>query len=97
VLANEELMQIVLPALKADFRLCASYRYAHDRPLDCPISSFGGWQDPVATREEIEAWRAQTVGGFSITMFEGDHFYVDRARVSLLQAMAMSLSGLLRG
>ena len=83
--------------MKADFRLCASYRYAHDRPLDCPISSFGGWQDPVATRDEIEAWRAQTVGGFSVMMFEGDHFYVDRARVSLLQAMALTLSGLLRG
>jgi medium-chain acyl-[acyl-carrier-protein] hydrolase len=94
VLDNEELMQLVLPALKADFRICASYRYLHDRPLDCPISSFGGLQDPAATREQVEAWSAQTVGGFSVTMFDGDHFYLDRARMSLLQTMALRLSEL---
>src|SRR5208337_356763 len=45
LLEHEELMEIVLPLLRADFALYETYVYSPEAPLSCPISTFGGLQD----------------------------------------------------
>ncbi len=47
VLDNEELMEILLPALRADFALCETYAYGEDDPLSCPVTAVGGLRDPA--------------------------------------------------
>ena len=37
--------------IRTDIELFESYRYAEKPPLDCPISVFGGKQDPLVTRD----------------------------------------------
>ena len=56
VLEHAELMQLTLPALRADFAICETYNYLAEPPLACPISAFGGTQDPKVSRPELEAW-----------------------------------------
>ena len=48
VLQDAELMQFFLPVLRADFAVCETYTYTAKTPLTCPISVFGGLQDPGA-------------------------------------------------
>ncbi len=87
VLQNRELMEIFIPILRADFTVSETYTYAEDAPLDCPIAAFGGTGDPEADPEEIAAWVHHTGGDFTMEMFEGDHFFLQTARASLLHSV----------
>jgi medium-chain acyl-[acyl-carrier-protein] hydrolase len=77
VLDNPELMEVFLPLLRSDMRLCETYVYDHEAPLDCPISAFGALEDEEVSREELAAWYDQTRSRFNIQMFPGDHFFLN--------------------
>ncbi|MBD1806821.1 thioesterase [Microcoleus sp. FACHB-SPT15] len=91
VLENAELMQLLLPVLRADFALLETYVYAPKPPLDCPISAFGGLQDREVSCDELEAWGEQTNAAFSLQMLPGDHFFLHSARSLLLQSLSTKL------
>jgi medium-chain acyl-[acyl-carrier-protein] hydrolase len=91
VLDNAELLELLLPVMRADFELVDTYAYERDRPLDCPIHCFGGRQDRETTLEELEAWREQTTASFGLKVFPGDHFFLQSAQPSVLQAMSEEL------
>jgi surfactin synthase thioesterase subunit len=86
VLANTELMQLMLPILRADFLLCGSFVYGKREPLDMPIHVFGGKQDSVSV-EELLDWQEETLTGFSLDMFEGHHFYLVEQQAALLRQL----------
>ncbi|NER81855.1 MAG: thioesterase, partial [Leptolyngbya sp. SIO1D8] len=92
VLANEELMQLLLPVLRADFAVLASYTYRSELPLNCPITAFGGLQDPDVSSEMLEAWQKQTAAVFAMQMFLGDHFFIHTAQPLLLKSLSRSLN-----
>jgi len=76
LLGHEELMEIMLPVLRADFALYETYLYSTEPPLNCPITAFGGLQDHRVSDSDLEAWSAQTSVSFSKRMFPGDHFFL---------------------
>jgi medium-chain acyl-[acyl-carrier-protein] hydrolase len=88
LLENPELMQLMLPALRADFSVCQTYEYMPKRPLTCPITAFGGLHDTHISRERIEGWREQTTGAFVARMLPGDHFFLHSAQNTLLRLIA---------
>jgi len=89
LLDHEELMEIMLPILRADFALYETYVYSIEPPLNCPISAFGGLQDRRVSDSDLEAWRAQTSVSFSLQMFPGDHFFLKQPL--LLRALSDEL------
>jgi medium-chain acyl-[acyl-carrier-protein] hydrolase len=91
VLENEELLQLMLPTLRADFELLQRYEYAEEPPFSFPITAFGGLQDNEVSREDLEAWRVQTTGKFILRNFPGDHFFLHSDRARLLWAMSQEL------
>ena len=91
VLEHEELMQLLLPILRADFALVETYAYAPESPLSCPITALGGREDPEAGPGDLAAWRDQTTGDFSLRMLPGDHFFVHTAQPLLLAALSHAL------
>jgi medium-chain acyl-[acyl-carrier-protein] hydrolase len=91
VLEHPELIQLMLPLLRADFEMVETYAYAAAPPLRSPISAFGGLHDQEVKREHLEAWRDQTTGDFNIRMFEGDHFFIHQAEPLLLDVIAREL------
>jgi medium-chain acyl-[acyl-carrier-protein] hydrolase len=91
VLAHHELMALLLPALRADFAIRETYVYADEPPLDCPISAYGGVRDDRVGRDRLEAWADQTSRAFSLTVFPGDHFFLNTARPRLLQTISREL------
>jgi medium-chain acyl-[acyl-carrier-protein] hydrolase len=80
VLAQTELMRLVLPTIRADFQLCDSYDYQPEAPLKCPITAFGGLHDRVVSRAELEAWKAQSLSSFRLHMLPGNHFFLQAAQ-----------------
>lgn len=85
---NTELMQLFLPALRADLATGETYVYTHEAPLNCPISLFGGLQDEVVSQEALEAWREQTHNSVTVRMFPGNHFFINSVRSSILTSIA---------
>jgi medium-chain acyl-[acyl-carrier-protein] hydrolase len=92
VLQHAELMELLLPALRADLTIVETYTYTAGQPLDCPISAFGGFQDRNATRSQLAAWGEQTCCSFSLDMFPGDHFFLNDAPGPLLRAISKNLT-----
>jgi medium-chain acyl-[acyl-carrier-protein] hydrolase len=86
-----ELMQLLLPLIRADFAVCQTYIYRDEPPLNCPISVFGGTQDPDVSRESLDQWRRQTSSAFSLQMFEGDHFFLHTGRRKFLDILSQEL------
>jgi medium-chain acyl-[acyl-carrier-protein] hydrolase len=91
VLQNSELLQLLLPLLRADFRLCETYQYIADKPLPCPITAFGGLQDSEAPRETVLAWKIHTDNTFKARFFMGGHFFIRTEQSALLQAVITDL------
>lgn len=91
VLEHPELMELMLPILRADFSICDTYEYTEESPLACPITAFGGLQDSGVSRQNLEAWREQTSGTFTLRMFPGHHFFIHSNEMLLLNLLATQL------
>ncbi|MEB3268253.1 MAG: alpha/beta fold hydrolase [Leptolyngbya sp.] len=94
VLNSEEFMELLLPVLRADFTLCETYAYTPEPPLPCPITAFGGTQDPTTQRGRLRAWRSQTRAKFTQHVLPGKHFFIHTEQATLLNHLALSLGAL---
>lgn len=92
VLEHEELMELMLPILRADFTVCETYLYEPESPLNCPITAFGGLEDESVGADRLNAWREQTTSTFSAHTFPGDHFFLHTAQQLLLQTLSQGLN-----
>lgn len=91
VLAHPELMELMLPLLRADFAVVETYAHREAPPLECPISAFGGVDDEDAGEAQMDAWRAQTRGAFALHMFPGGHFFLKDATDAVIALIAREL------
>jgi medium-chain acyl-[acyl-carrier-protein] hydrolase len=91
ILQNADLMELVMPILRADFSVCETYTHRREAPLDLPIVAFGGCADEDVKPAELEPWRELTTSGFSLAMFPGDHFFLDSSRPALLETVSAVL------
>ncbi|MFF6995678.1 thioesterase II family protein [Streptomyces sp. NPDC008313] len=89
-----ELRELLLPPLRADYRLIETYRPAAPAPLRSPITAYVGTDDHGCVREHVLAWAELTTSGdFTLRAFEGDHFYLVPREDELLADVARRLDG----
>lgn len=91
VLADPELVQLILPWIRADFEMTQTYRYVSEAPLPCPITVFGGIQDKAIPRDRLEAWKEQTESQFVLRMLPGGHFFIDTCEETLVAAVEQQI------
>lgn len=94
VLANKELVELLTPALRADFSVCESYAYRKRRALQCPITVFGGKNDPGVHSRALRAWAAETRGDVAVHKFPGGHFFLKEEEPAVLDVIRSTLSAL---
>jgi medium-chain acyl-[acyl-carrier-protein] hydrolase len=90
-LQNDELLDLMLPTVRADFELCETYEYHPEPPLECPMTIYGGLEDHKVEAERLAAWSEMTVGTSEIRMFPGGHFYLNSSRATFLPTFAGDL------
>jgi medium-chain acyl-[acyl-carrier-protein] hydrolase len=95
VLHSPDLLALLLPVLRADITALETFRPGKSAALPCPISAFGGAQDPQVPRDHLEAWRDQTDGPFRVRMFPGGHFYLESQRDALIADISATLASIL--
>lgn len=91
ILQNREILELLLPLLRADFSLGETYRFVPEPPLTLPLSAYGGARDEEVPEEEVEAWREQAGGEFRVKIFPGAHFFVNSDRDQVLAEVAAEL------
>lgn len=89
---NKELMELLLPMLRADMSMFDTYTYLPGPPLECPILAVGGLQDTIVMPEDLYGWREQTRSFFSVQMFPGDHFFLQSSWKALLEVISRTLA-----
>jgi surfactin synthase thioesterase subunit len=89
---HAELLELLMPSLRADFTAAETYYHDAVDPLPCPITAFGGTEDPLVDRDELAGWSAHTTGAFRMHELPGDHFFLATARPALLQIVNRELT-----
>ncbi|NUU20768.1 MAG: thioesterase [Streptomycetaceae bacterium] len=75
ILANDELVSLVLPGLRADFTLVRAYQARPHPRLPVPISVFGGRSDPLVDAAALGAWAEATDERPVVRVFPGGHLF----------------------
>ncbi|WP_353947402.1 alpha/beta fold hydrolase (plasmid) [Streptomyces sp. HUAS MG91] len=76
MLDDPEILEIVLPALRADYRILGTFTWRGGEPLDVPLTALTGDSDPMTTVDDMWTWRAHTSRDFGLKVFPGGHFYL---------------------
>lgn len=84
ILADPDLREVVLPAVRADLRLVDDYRGGHRPRLECPVYGFTGDSDPEVTPDQMRGWADMTHDAFRLRVLPGGHFYLRDEEAALL-------------
>ena len=90
-----ELIELMLPVLRADIALGETYRYRAGTPLPMPLITLGGSRDPCLRGPAIEAWRREFRGPAIHREIEGDHFFIDQRPEAVIAVLNEHLPKLL--
>jgi surfactin synthase thioesterase subunit len=97
VLECRDLLDLVLPTVRADFHLCGSYRRADRAPLDCPLLVLGGRRDPISQPyENLSAWSLETTGPSRVELVDGGHFFIHEHEAAVAGLVTASLAEAVR-
>ncbi|MBO9830333.1 thioesterase [Xanthomonas sp. A2111] len=93
VLANNELMALLLPILRADIAACEDYVWMPDRvPLMVPITIMGGDADPEVSLVDLQGWHRCTGGKVRILSMQGGHFFLHENVEAIAKLMHRTLT-----
>ena len=95
LLQHREMVELLLPMLRADVSLYETYEFREQPPLDCPITAYGGTEDARVSREALEAWGRHATGPFRVRIFPGGHFFHQTERTAFLRTLSADLSAVL--
>lgn len=97
VLKNRELMELLLPVLRADFEMSDEYRRAAEPRLTVPFSIWGGEQDTTPSPEDLVGWRDHTTASCALEVIPGGHFFLlssgDQLRASVHRTLHQWAAG----
>lgn len=97
VLDNAELLELLLPAVRADFAIAERYRHRPGPPLPVAITALGGTADPDVPVAAVEAWRVHTEARFTSAIYPGGHFFLDVHLDAIAGRIGAALAPHLRG
>ncbi|WP_319451816.1 MULTISPECIES: thioesterase II family protein [unclassified Mycobacterium] len=79
LLDDDDFVELLLMAVRADY--AAFNRYACDAVvrINADIHTLGGERDHRISEDMLRRWETHTTGAFTVSMFDGGHFYVNDA------------------
>ncbi|MGW7315987.1 thioesterase II family protein [Streptomyces sp. NPDC054854] len=77
VVEDEAVQELLLPHLKADFRLVAGYHYRPAAPLEVPVTLLNGTDDPHVDAAALDAWARECAAPPERHWADGGHFYFE--------------------
>ncbi|MGK5533239.1 thioesterase II family protein [Streptomyces sp. URMC 129] len=93
LLDDDELMELALPVLRADFSVLETYTCRAEPPLPVPMTVFGGTTDPLVPAASLHGWRRQAGAGARLVLLPGGHFFLHPAATEVVAAVSGTLCG----
>ncbi|MET8994881.1 alpha/beta fold hydrolase [Amycolatopsis sp. Hca4] len=93
MLADPELLAMVLPAIRSDYRAVDTYRHEPGRRVACPVTAFTGDRDPRVSVEEARAWAEHTTGPSELRVLPGGHFFLVDQAAPIIATITEKLAG----
>ncbi|MEU8824623.1 alpha/beta fold hydrolase [Streptomyces sp. NPDC048636] len=75
LLQDEEILDLILPPMRADYRLAETYCASPEIRLSVPVHVHIGKADPKVNEPEAAEWKRSTTGEFTLDTHEGGHFF----------------------
>lgn len=94
VFDHQELLELLLPILRADFQLIEEHQTTATALLDCPITALCGQEDAEIAIEDVERWGEVTTHEFSLRLFQGDHFFIKSNETLVVSTVLQTLARL---
>ncbi|KPI15608.1 Oleoyl-(acyl-carrier-protein) hydrolase [Actinobacteria bacterium OK074] len=95
VFENEELLRMVLRAVRNDYKAVETYRFVSGQRLAAPVHAHVGTDDFRASLDEVRSWGEHTDGGFEMYTYPGGHFYLTGQLPRVVAAVSQQISALL--
>jgi surfactin synthase thioesterase subunit len=77
ILSNPELMELIIPLLRADFKVAETY-LGEAVPIKIPALVLKGEDEEDLTLEKALAWRDIFTEKCEVKQVPGDHFFIDQ-------------------
>lgn len=78
VLDHPGILELLMPAVAADFRMNELYLRPPGAGVDCPILALAGERDPEVPVDSMIGWRHETTAEFQLIVRPDDHFFLHR-------------------
>lgn len=75
ILADREVLDLLLPSLRSDVEGLERYEHRAGPPIRCPLLVVGGEHDPLVPVGDLASWEEEAAASFQIETLPGDHFY----------------------
>ncbi|MFF2791067.1 thioesterase II family protein [Streptomyces sp. NPDC058049] len=73
---DEDLLRMVMPAIRSDYEALEGYRYRPGPGLTCPVVALTGDRDRRVPVDQARAWSDVTDAAFDLRVFGGGHFFL---------------------
>ncbi|BBY97983.1 thioesterase II family protein [Mycolicibacterium fallax] len=77
LLADEDFAELLIAAVKADYRALAGYRPTPGARIGADIHAVGGTDDHRIRPHWLTGWAEHTTGAFTLSHLPGGHFYLN--------------------
>jgi surfactin synthase thioesterase subunit len=91
ILDQSDMIRMIRPSLRADFRLNERYRPLPGPRLAGPVALYAGRDDPEAPPRAVLSWGEETDRDHHLRVFNGGHFYFSPDPHRLLSALTEDL------
>jgi surfactin synthase thioesterase subunit len=91
VLARPEVLDLLLPVLRADFAAAEQHTPRAEPVLPCPVVVLGGRADPGVPTDGLAGWSTIAAGPCDVRLLPGDHFFVQQSAGALLGLLGRTL------
>lgn len=88
ILDSPDMLEMLLPPMRADYALLAGYEPRWWPPLDIPITALVGVADPTVDIQEARSWRKVCNAPFIAREVPGGHFYLQSSAEDAADAIA---------
>ncbi|QDP83537.1 thioesterase [Nocardia otitidiscaviarum] len=91
LLGDEEILRMILPAIRSDYKAIETYRCAPGATVRSPITVLVGDDDAKTTVDEARDWARHTTASCETLIFSGGHFYLTTHRTAVLDTITKTL------
>jgi len=92
LLTDNDVLGMILPAIRGDYRAIETYPGRPDATVDAPIVALIGAADPKVTTDEAAAWKKHTTANFTLRLFPGGHFYLNTHAAEVIRLISTRLT-----